>query len=609
MIMSSRLIEQNKRAYIIFPAILVVLLSLITIHKRGMELALDVKAENYNDFMLFYDVGCGFNEFDGSGAVINDGDGEYKRLIFKLPAGKVLGVRVDPGSMKGNIYLRSLSLIEKNEVICSWSPDQIIKDFNPALQIGQYIVEGDAVRVQSIGNDPQIKSFKPFIKNYSNGIRKINSFERKLPSYAIAILIVGILFLKRDNLQKALKRSLDASARLSVISGITLFGFIAAVIYHYYAGAYLNMTYPHNTFLFNPVDKFNDFYNQLKIVKNFNPYYETGGVEAVYFPFSYLIIYLYSLIRPFTLSLAVYSISFAVFVACYNYVNMKAKTDEIKNWIIMTLLTYPFLFSIDRANFENLLFVFMALFIYFYQKRKYLLSVLFLSCAVGMKLYPILFVLLFISDKKYKEVVYVLVLSLLMTLVSMIVLKGGFVASMNGVLNGLEYHKINYGIGDAGLHYNSSIYGMIKAIIYEYFEPVFIGDRQNVHLFYNIYFKGCIIIAAGISLFMIMYRQEFWEKVAVITLIQLLLPYMTGDYKLIHLLIPMFLFIQTSKLTKNDLLYAILFGILLIPKNYYYLFDDVSASVIINPLLMTAMLVMILVKNIKKRGAERVRLE
>ncbi len=66
----------------------------------------------------------------------------------------------------------------------------------------------------------------------------------------------------------------------------------------------------------------------------------------------------------------------------------------------------------------------------------------------------------------------------------------------------------------------------------------------------------------------------------------LLLPQVTFDYKMIHLYIALMLFLNSQKQSPYDILYAILFGLLLIPKDYLYIQPDISIAVFLNPLLM-----------------------
>ena len=64
----------------------------------------------------------------------------------------------------------------------------------------------------------------------------------------------------------------NPQTRIFTAVNIILFGFVAAVIFHYIFGAYLKLGYPFNTFLFSQDDKFNDFFHPLSAAALKNPY-------------------------------------------------------------------------------------------------------------------------------------------------------------------------------------------------------------------------------------------------------------------------------------------------------------------------------------------------
>jgi hypothetical protein len=87
----------------------------------------------------------------------------------------------------------------------------------------------------------------------------------------------------------------------------------------------------------------------------------------------------------------------------------------------------------------------------------------------------------------------------------------------------------------------------------------------------------------------------------------LLFPQVSADYKLIHIFIPLFLFINAPKPDRLDWVYVILFGLLLIPKDYYLLSKvfsdagvaDISISMIVNYIVLIAMLLLIIATGLK----------
>lgn len=55
------------------------------------------------------------------------------------------------------------------------------------------------------------------------------------------------------------------------------------------------------------------------------------------------------------------------------------------------------------------------------------------------------------------------------------------------------------------------------------------------------------------------YETVLWKKVSLLVMCMNLLPYTSTDYKLLHLFIPLFLFINHQKEDKWDLVYIVLF--------------------------------------------------
>ena len=459
------------------------------------------------------------------------------------------------------------------------------------------------------------RPFNGVIKNFSikygiyNFVRnKINNIT--LLMTIIFLLLAGIVFYSKV-LVAVISRfthiifhvPLIKEDKIRWISAICVTGFIIAVLYHYWQGTYAGRVYPFNTFLFEPHARFSDFFDPLRYSQQINPYYahERCG-ESCYFPFSYILSYLFGLIKPWDISFWLFILLFVISLGFYNGKTLfknKFSIEKIEQFMILTFATYPVLFSIDRANFEILLFIFLVGFVYFYQKEKFLISALLLSFAASMKLYPLLFIFLFISDKRYKEGLYVIIFSLIITTASLLMFKGGIVSSVQGLIQCLNYYKIQYGIGDGGLHFSSSLYGLIKVFLYNFG----FSAKAQIANFFSMYFIFVLLSALAMSLYFIFVKNSFWKKVALIIIMITLLPFQSGDYKLMHFYIPMMLFIDSEKSEGKDLMFCILFGLLLIPKNYYVLFPpDINISIIINPLIMIIMLFLIIYKRNDSRN-------
>jgi len=144
--------------------------------------------------------------------------------------------------------------------------------------------------------------------------------------------------------------------KIDTISIIIIAGFSFAVFYHYILGTYLGLTYPYDTFLFRPDDKFMDFFNMLV-----SPYRD-GKFHNVQFPFGQRLAQSFTIFPP-NIGLAVFFAIFVSFFLYVNYSNLKISIKEqtIKNVFVFSFLTYPFLFVVDIANIEVFVFIFLSL--------------------------------------------------------------------------------------------------------------------------------------------------------------------------------------------------------------------------------------------------------
>jgi hypothetical protein len=119
------------------------------------------------------------------------------------------------------------------------------------------------------------------------------------------------------------------------------------------------------------------------------------------------------------------------------------------------------------------------------------------------------------------------------------------------------------------------------------------------------YFLVVVFLTSAFSWFIIFAEAAEWKKVFVAVTMMLVLPHVSFDYKMLHVVLPLLLFLNQKDLNilsskaalKQNWQYLLLFIFLLIPKSYHYLFKlsstgggipDVSESSILNPLVFTS---------------------
>lgn len=404
---------------------------------------------------------------------------------------------------------------------------------------------------------------------------------------------------------------MDKSEKTTLLATIVLVGFVWAVVFHYILGFYLKAPYPFDTFLSMPKDIFGDFLLTLTSVKEFAPY-ASVDLWMVYFPLAYILLIPFVYIQNTLLSSLVFAFGFVSFLTFMNikflYTKNLTKAENFKNIFIMTFLSYPFLYMIDRGNLDMYLFMLFVGFVYLFKSKKYLLSAVLIGLENAMKPFSTLFLILFLFKKRYKE----FFLSLFITAILVI---GGFLCFKGGFFNQIHIFQSNlvmfkqlwiYDDKDRGMLQCSSLFSALKFLLCSYKQIISINLLEKLYSYLGLIITSIIIFFA--------YREKiYWKTITLLTLHMLLVPYIICDYKLIFLFVPIWLFVNAEEKTGFDGVYTILFGLLLIPKKIFTWWIHaatisrlVTYGVIINPIIMILFIGLIIYEQFRKRKVAQI---
>jgi hypothetical protein len=379
--------------------------------------------------------------------------------------------------------------------------------------------------------------------------------------------------------------------KLKVLALIIVTGFVYAVTFHVFLGNYFHLGYPFNTFLFMPNDRFMDFFNPLRGSFDRDPYnperiHFIGG----YLPFGYFVTFLFSLIKPWFISFALFISSFLVYLNYYIikvlYKNDKRSSMERFYIFILALITYPVLMVVDRANFDIVIFFFISLFALFYQSEKYTLAILLLAFPVAMKGYPLVLFTIPLLDRRIKDVFFSCLLVAFLEIASLSLFKDGLVMEFNKMLVSFgSAYSIAFGLGSL-IRFNSSIYTFL----------LFILKSTSPSLATDVFFNWAYIIFVMavfgiITIRMFLKNYPFWRKLLTVILMMILFPQSSADYRLLMLYPPLILFLALEESNPFDYIFIGLFGLILIPKAYVILESDVNIGILLNPILLVLLLI------------------
>lgn len=386
---------------------------------------------------------------------------------------------------------------------------------------------------------------------------------------------------------------LNFKKNLDRLALIVLVGYLCNTFYAYAMSHIFKKGYPFDTFLCNPNYIFTDFFNHVRISADLNPYHNEG---SNYFPFGVLIAYPFSFLMRkvslftfFTISLAIYGYWIRDLYLDYSK-KVKDPFDIILPFIILFTLSYPFLFAVDRANFEIFIFFFLMFFLYNYKKHPYLSS-LSLAAAIAMKLSPAVFIFLYLSEKKYKQAAITTGFTVLLTLLSILSFKGDIMTNIHGMFALQESYVKLYAVGNFGYEFSHSFFTFIKFVLYT------IGAESLIGLALKFYVLIILGLFGGLVFLLLKKNFTFFGKLSLLTLAMISFPNVSADYRLIHVFLIIFMLLKENQLFISNKLYDYLIislGLLLIPKSYHLVGEQLSLGMILNPLLLLFLMFMIL---------------
>lgn len=403
---------------------------------------------------------------------------------------------------------------------------------------------------------------------------------------------------------------MNKSEKVLILTTIILVGFAISVFFHYILGFYVGLGHFFNTFLSVPETFYSDFSGPLAHLKNLQPYAPPANWQN-YFPLSFVFIYPLVFIKN---TFFAYLIMLSAFLASLLWANIKYlscadlnKIQNFKNIFVITFLSYPFLYLVDRGNLDMLIFIFLAAFACLFNAEKYKLSALCLAVANAMKPFPFLFLILFLVKKKYKEFFLSLVLTILFIIGGFMFFKGSVLSQFNvliqswkGMTNGYVFLNDN----SCGMVNGSSLFMLLKLICCQITKTPIISTHLLLKI-YNIFSFFALIF----MVYFISKEKSYWKKLSLLSLYMVLIPTFIYDYKLMFLFIPLWFFVNAEEKSKYDLIYVVLFGLLLLPKYFViptFLWGieglGFSISLILNPVIMILFTGLIIFEQLKNKN-------
>ena len=404
--------------------------------------------------------------------------------------------------------------------------------------------------------------------------------------------------LKIINIKIDLNQNLNSDKKFDLVGSIILLGFLFSIFYYYLIES---LIYPPSPVIFTP------FHNVISIFCDYysiDNHFHINGFDSSknnYLPGSLLIIQilkLSTLSNPY-LGVKIILVSYILFTIFYlnNFTKHLEKTKKIIFTTIFIFCCYPFLFTLHTANFEGFVFIGLALSFLYFIKRRYFLSGFLIGFATSLKIYPILFLTVYLKKNNLKDIILgtfcgFTILFLLPFLLSSIIFPYGEpIENINIWLNtypeGLKFYKNHMVLGWSGVHFGHSLLNSIWLIL---------GPNFNIANYYSIIVGFLFLSIFSGFIFLIKMNSHIYKFILCLCIVCLFAPTST-DYKLLHFMIPLIYLIKSKRKSSEYLKIIILICLLMISKSFIYFYDNIYANT--NTLFNTLLLIYIGLLSVK----------
>ncbi len=391
--------------------------------------------------------------------------------------------------------------------------------------------------------------------------------------------------------------------RGTLLVAVVAAGMLAAILYHRWWSVDL---FPFNTFLLNPGDRFNDLRYGWQFFAERRPLAEMPWPIA---PGPITVVYRLLGLLPFSVALAlvVGTAPAVVLVASWRAFRGTSLRGALARSLALTALAYPVWFAVDRANLEVLVFALTWAAVEAFRARRLGASAVLLGLAVAFKPFPGALLLLFLAERRLREVAVVAAVAAAVTVASRVYLLQFTPFEYATAADSTRRYFAHYVFGNDGLAFGHSAFGLIKVLVCKLSPasppPTWPAGDATIGTLIIPYQLATAAFGLSLAAWAWRARPAPWRAATVACCAAGLLPVVSADYRLLNLFIPALLFVRDAAPTRRDAAWVALFGLVLSPRAYdHYVFRracrvrsyEVTSSVVTTPILLALLLALAL---------------
>lgn len=311
-------------------------------------------------------------------------------------------------------------------------------------------------------------------------------------------------------------------------------------------------------------DTFMDFFNSIYDAQQENPYTLRG---VIYPPLTYLYYRFWGLLLPPHESTrgmdgtviwrnsqagilsALLMTTLTVLLLYRTFLQASKEKSILQKTVLWIILgSVPFWFVYERGNLALQTLLFLAYFVNNYRSEnrfKKELALISLAIAVSFKIYPVVFGVLLILNKQYKESFRCIIYGILIFFLPFLVFGG--MESFPVMLSNISNTSLK--MAQRGLGYKVNIDNTIAFLT----EPFPVQLTAGVVITVKLLLLGCMLLT-------LFFTKKEWQRYMVLSAVMMVFPGFSYTYTIIFAAIPLCFFIlEKPKTTLMNLLFSLLF--------------------------------------------------
>lgn len=256
----------------------------------------------------------------------------------------------------------------------------------------------------------------------------------------------------------------------------------------------------------------------------------TGPPITNYFPFTMSVFWLFSQISYWK-SFIIFFIGSLTLVFYPMFASIKnfSRLEKTQMIIGSVLLTGPTISLLDRGNIQLLLVGLCLMAVYQFGQQRFIWSAFLFGLAIGLKVYPIIFLILFVRRHNWKALCVSLTTGLMATILPLFYYGDGIVKTLRSIQENIQINDSLYLRGY--LCYNNSIKGSLVTI-----ESLGIPIVSRLSTITLTHYGLAVLALLAISLLIFLDRQVTTAEIILVcsalmcTLATYVAPYVLGIY-------------------------------------------------------------------------------